>query len=308
MTAVISISVGCAIGIPCGLALIISLIFWYRSQKRFKKELENDVDSMDDVFTFSNIASKGRQDTEETIPEDQAVESKFSDDKMDHDTNSNTAVVSQESKNTRYIPAYRKKLNSSINTLQNSMHMDDTRSINNSSLASLDTVRTNLNHMSRTSMLDQIIPVLSQENIILSESSVSNLKTMHSSDSLIKSLNIHDFGSYPKRKSNTNLNSLSPPNDSSSLFYITASSTGSHLKSNTYENVFDTPPTQKSSNSEETKHESKSEIYMLKNNYNVDKDDEIAEEDQYENEFTNYSENKREFINSLRPKTQQSLV
>lgn len=42
--------------------------------------------------------------------------------------------------------------------------------------------------------------------------------------------------------------------------------------------------------------------YDLKNNYNVDNHHEIQEEDQYENEFTNYSESKRAFIDGLRPK------
>lgn len=47
------------------------------------------------------------------------------------------------------------------------------------------------------------------------------------------------------------------------------------------------------------------EEYNLKNNYDVANEFEIQEEDQYENEFTNYSENKRTFIESLRPKTNQ---
>ncbi len=42
--------------------------------------------------------------------------------------------------------------------------------------------------------------------------------------------------------------------------------------------------------------------YDLKNNYRLENEHEIQEEDQYENEFTNYSENKRAYINSLRPK------
>lgn len=44
------------------------------------------------------------------------------------------------------------------------------------------------------------------------------------------------------------------------------------------------------------------EDYDLKNNYKVENEHEIQEEDQYENEFTNYSENKRAYIDSLRPK------
>jgi len=42
-------------------------------------------------------------------------------------------------------------------------------------------------------------------------------------------------------------------------------------------------------------------VYKLQNNYDVQNNNEIEEEDQYENEFTNYTENRREFINSMRP-------
>lgn len=45
----------------------------------------------------------------------------------------------------------------------------------------------------------------------------------------------------------------------------------------------------------------KPSVYKLQNNYDVENNNEITEEDQYENEFTNYTENRREFINSLRP-------
>lgn len=44
------------------------------------------------------------------------------------------------------------------------------------------------------------------------------------------------------------------------------------------------------------------DLYKLQNNYDMSNIGEIAEEDQYENEFTNYSQSKREFIESLRPK------
>lgn len=42
--------------------------------------------------------------------------------------------------------------------------------------------------------------------------------------------------------------------------------------------------------------------YDLKNNYDVSDDFQITEEDQYVNEFTNYEENKRAYIEELRPK------
>lgn len=44
-----------------------------------------------------------------------------------------------------------------------------------------------------------------------------------------------------------------------------------------------------------------SSVYKLQNNYDVKNNNEITEEDQYENEYTNYTENRRQFIDSLRP-------
>ena len=43
------------------------------------------------------------------------------------------------------------------------------------------------------------------------------------------------------------------------------------------------------------------DIYRLQNNYDPENISQIEEEDQYENEFTNYTENKRTFIDSMKP-------
>ena len=43
------------------------------------------------------------------------------------------------------------------------------------------------------------------------------------------------------------------------------------------------------------------DIYRLQNNYDPENITQIEEEDQYENEFTNYRENKRTFIDSMKP-------
>ena len=41
-----SLAVGLAVGIPCGVAILVALIFWYYMQRRFKKEVENDAESL----------------------------------------------------------------------------------------------------------------------------------------------------------------------------------------------------------------------------------------------------------------------
>ena len=73
-----------------------------------------------------------------------------------------------------------------------------------------------------------------------------------------------------------------------------------------YENVFDTPKSTTAASLVDARDSNnQQQVYSLKNNYDIKNTSEIQEEDQYENEFTNYSESKRAFIDSLRPKPGQ---
>lgn len=318
----VSIAVGCAVGIPCGLAVVIALIFWYRTQRRFEKEVADDIESMNDdgAISFNNLETL-KQSRKQVAEDKEELEhviagSGSSDDAVSHDEKLGGPVANEhgpQRSRSKYTPAYRKKINSSIGTLHILKLPEDSKSTNNSSFTSLDTQQRQGN---QPNMYDQIIPVLPHENASnsglfpnsknASEPSDAICKAS-SSEELIKNLQNQDYGSYPRRKSSSTLNNLASTNQSSSSFHTRASSSHSIPKQST-ENVFDTPISQKALRVDaEEEYDSnlalkKSEPYKLKNNYDMGNNEEIEEEDQYENEFTNYSENKREFIASLRPK------
>ncbi|SCV06228.1 LANO_0H24916g1_1 [Lachancea nothofagi CBS 11611] len=328
----LSVSVGCAVGIPCGIAVIVAFIFWYRMQRRFKKEMEDDVESMggDGAISFRNMDALREADTsEKTDHAHRLAEASSSSDNTQPPDFSSTAAPDvpssrkkgksnskSDSRRNTYMPAYRKKLNSSINSLQHSRQADELKGTNDSSSISLDTKPNATNN--EPTVLDQMIPVMVNQDATNSATvTSSDFSLAHdkdaSNDNLAKNLQYHDFGSYPRRRSSANLNSIAPGNISSSSIHTRSSSTHSQKKST--ENVFDTPNSSKVMtvvpnadhtdtpiNDENIELEQQPDYYMLKNNYDAKNADEIAEEDQYENEFTNYSENKREFINSLRPR------
>lgn len=145
------------------------------------------------------------------------------------------------------------------------------------------------------------------------------MQRQSSNENLIRNLQNQDFGSYPRRASSSNLNG----NISNTSFHTRDSSITSVNKADALEDVFATPksgaPSQLPStfdrNNEDsddrrsgdddkvaTMDKDNGDLYKLQNNYDMSNIGEIAEEDQYENEFTNYSQSKREFIESLRPK------
>ncbi|CAR23082.1 Aim20p [Lachancea thermotolerans CBS 6340] len=312
MTDGLGVSVGCAVGIPCGVAVLVAVIFWYYMQRKFKKEIEDDEESMsgDGTISFTNLHSMRVPDNpEKDLPVSHVVGGSTSSDNTTTAQNVATAgqmeaqqsQPSKKPKNT-YMPAYRKRLNSSLSTLQ---HQDEQRSPTDSSSTSLDTK--NQNGRAHSTVLDQMIPVLAQDDNAAAASSEFSLthERTSSNDNLIKNLHNHDFGSYPKRRSSGNLTGMISGNVSSASVHTRTSSVHSGKKNN--ENVFDTPNSQKfheavAPSEEDAESKGMRSYYMLKNNYDVENASQIAEEDQYENEFTNYSESKREFINSLRPK------
>lgn len=343
----ISTAVGCAVGIPIGLGVLIALCFWVRLQKRYKreekedKELENVLQDNASI-TFGNLESlkqTGAWDAKkpvssEIMNNDSAVfddhkasdhhilGSGSSDGSMSHEEKLPTnAAGNDKGRNNRdqpqrrdtklYVPAYRRKINSLQNKLaQNSGNAaSSTNNSSNTSLTSSQKIS-----QRQLSVYDQMIPVATSENLGLFEDP-DEKGHLSSNDNLIRNLNNQDFGSYPRRASSSSLSQLHSINHSSSSFHTRASSMNSAIKlAPPAENIFSTPKSEKALSNNKSKNEERSErpdkhdkhddVYVLKNNYDITNSSEIAEEDQYENEFTNYSENKREFINSLRPKKQ----
>ncbi|SCU85685.1 LAFA_0D17128g1_1 [Lachancea sp. 'fantastica'] len=354
----VSVAVGCAVGIPCGLAVVVAVVFWSLMQRRFRKEREEDAESLsgDGAISFRNMEAlreerniaSGRDEQDGDLEKVEAVvqhaaEGSSSSDQT-HTLESSSAAPAKNEKNEKikkwgfktdsatssksakpnrrntYMPAYRKRLNSSIGSL----NTGELRTTNESSSTSLETKPASVPTVNEPTVLDQMIPVLDHRNTsdsaLATNSEFSLTHDKHSSnDNLIKNLQTHDFGSYPRRRSSVNLNSMASANISSSSVVTRSSSTHSLAKGS--ENVFDTPTNNKTNNGIPNQQsttekrddrspeygengfvDAKQDYYMLKNNYDVKNKSEIAEEDQYENEFTNYTESKREFINSLKPR------
>ncbi|QLG74105.1 hypothetical protein HG535_0F06170 [Zygotorulaspora mrakii] len=322
----VSTAVGCAVGIPIGLGLLVALFFWWRLQRRFKREdkedaeLEQVIQDDNGYISFDNLETLQQQEYKEpTIWQNQdAPQSNDSEifevRKIPRQpiggSGSSDGSVSQEEKNTHvtgslenlgpsqhqepsskqqrkskyFVPAYRRKLNA----IQSKQVNADGISTSNSSNASLESSQKLFKK--HINIYDQMIPVVAGEPSAISDDK-SDKDFPQNNELLIKNLKSQDFGSYPTRASSASLNQLNMVDPSNSSIKQTAS----------VENVFDTPKSERVLNSDE-KLEKPDDVYLLRNNYDIMNTSEIAEEDQYENEFTNYTENKREFIDSLRPK------
>ena len=209
------------------------------------------------------------------------------------------------SKRSVYTPAYRRQIQSKMYSVPKPF--DDAAKSASTSITSVDMPK---RQNSQVNVFDQMIPILPDNNFESTgnysdeHESLQTGKRNASNETLIKSINGLDMGAYPKRGSSIQLsnNLLSSRNSLSSL-HTHISSPSSNSKP--IENVFDTPKSEKIFNNFEHDQElTEPEQYQLQNNYDIKNSAHIAEEDQYENEFTNYSENKREFIDSLRPKIQ----
>lgn len=342
----ISTAVGCAVGIPIGLGIVVALFFWARLQRRFKKEEEQDKE-LENVLqdnasiTFGNLESLKQpgswgnkkhsssevtnEDTEAFDAHDQKASehhilgSGSSDGSMSHeeklsanaagnDKGRNSKEQPQRQNSKLYVPAYRRK----INSLQSKLPQNAGNSTTNSSSTSLTSQQQAPKR--QLSVYDQMIPVVEPDPQGIFDDA-DDKDNQSSNDNLIKNLNNQDFGSYPRRPSSSSLSQLHSTNHSASSFHTRASSINSSVRPGPpAENIFATPKSDKvlankSRNEDKVEKQDKQDkqvkpddVYLLKNNYDITNSSEIAEEDQYENEFTNYSENKREFIDSLRPK------
>lgn len=332
----VSIAVGCAVGIPIGLGVLIAICFWVRLQRRFKREEEEDKE-LENVIHDDN-ASISFHDTrnlqpsrawreknevsndmsnedseiyeEQKLPDHHIVGSGSSEGSLSHEEKLAGAAGNEKSKKQKenlprrkskhYVPAYRRK----INSMQANLSPTDGASTNNSSSASLSSSQKIPKR--QVSHYDQMVPVVANERQGIFDES-DDKERQSSNENLIKNLNNQDYGSYyPRRASSSSLHQLHSTNHSTTSVHTRSSSVNSIVKNGvSTDNVFATPKSEHGVNNlikTEEKAGKQDDVYLLKNNYDIMNTNEIAEEDQYENEFTNYSENKREFINSLRPK------
>ncbi|CAG61852.1 uncharacterized protein GVI51_L02343 [Nakaseomyces glabratus] len=359
MTGTVSTAVGCAVGIPVGVGVIVACLFWIRMQRRLKEEdiidqeLNRAVYDESGFVSFNNIDTlkaepNGHPSSEDTneVMHSSDIDDNGDDDDEDHNARRNNTYAAQDKNNGKYVPAYRRQINKHNSILQQqrkSRNLVNTMGHSIESLSMDDHSQAN-GKSRQVSVYDQMVPVLDdanrdssspfptndkdtsdkKSNLFQSHDVSANTSTSffetRSNDNLIKNLNSHDFGSYyPRRPSTSNLN------HSQGSLHTRNSSMLSLGKIENAENVFATPKSENilkhphplehesSSISNETNNvtdntidgesaSKSSKTYQLKNNYDIQNTSEIAEEDQYENEFTNYSENKRAYIDGLRPK------
>lgn len=342
----VGVAVGCAVGIPIGVGIIVAFGFWYRMQRRFKEEeLEHDGHSnFDEEMSFNDMGVMKMQQAGEHVQENEhevhgnhvsSDETASSSEEkrereVDHTStqlknNSSTGSISRGKSGKRniYTPAYRKRLQETVSSIQKPMDFDSSNNTKSTS-TSITSADTPKRQSSQINMFDKMIPMLPDAAVggngsgsIFDEGSVPRRNS--SNETLLKTIGTLDLGAYPRRGSSVqisgmnNNNAINNHNINNADNSITSSrhsltSLHTHMSSPStnskpiIENVFDTPKGSKVLTL--PAENDSSEQYRLQNNYDIRDDHHIAEEDQYENEFTNYSENKREFIDSLRPKRQ----
>lgn len=336
----VSTSVGCAVGIPIGVGIIIAFAFWYRLQRRFKKELEDDKDLEHEIYddtayiSFNHLDSLKKDTQQSNNNNNNNLDITLDDDddnnnSIIHDNNNNNTTKNRP-KNKMYIPAYRRKVNSlrhqSIRMINNKNSSNNPYSTN---IKSENTINSPPPILSRSSLkssflqnihdpqqqqvrqistYDQMVPLVNPSSIFDSKNNMNDHISFQSdstykNDSFnIRSLQYQDLGSYYPAVPNSTNNSIQ-----NYKFNLSTSS----LNNST--NIFSTPNSKKNHVNTIHANEDNSRImdstqndveldYILKNNYDInDSESKIVEEDQYENEFTNYKENRRQFLNSLRP-------
>ncbi|KAL3228986.1 Suppressor of lethality of KEX2 GAS1 double null mutant protein 1 [Nakaseomyces bracarensis] len=342
MTGAVSTAVGCAVGIPVGIGVVVACLFWIRMQRRLKQEDVLDQELNRAVYDESGFVSFDNLDTMKIKNDEAVEGSDEVAQSTDLEESGSRPDQPQKRNSKYYVPAYKRKMNQHNSMIQreqrgrslglstDSLSTDGPMNSKSRQVSVYDQMIPVLNDGSTTNVSATPLPM----NTGTKDANESRTSFFHahdastnnsfldtrSHDNLIKNLNSHDFGSYyPRRPSTPNVTNVSQ-----SSFHTRNSSMLSFSKVENAENIFATPksedilknanilPSEKMNSSveedntmstgEDGSANRSSDVYMLKNNYDMKNAEEITEEDQYENEFTNYSENKREFIDSLRPK------
>ena len=125
MTASTSVAVGCAVGIPVGVGIIIAVVFWFNLQKRYKKEEQDDQELERAIYDESGFVSFDnfgplRDSKDETGLTSAELKN------PDHTSGSSEGSAQPEEKDGKlrdhenplgkrdskyYVPAYRRKIN-----------------------------------------------------------------------------------------------------------------------------------------------------------------------------------------------------
>ncbi|AMD23022.1 HHR253Cp [Eremothecium sinecaudum] len=309
------VAVVCAIGLPTVISALILGILWRRAQLRLRKEDEDGIGGFiqrdseilctgDYKYLKNEIELKERMDYNGKLKDfgfgseklrsstsggsTSNEELRGTPDSAGYHMKSASASVGRGTSK-YFIPAYRRRFNNSMSNQHINRAEDD--SLAGSSILSFDAHKT-------SSLMEQMVPIITADNSGMfgaSDMMCSDRASRTSNETLIKSLQTHDFGSYPKHKQSVpQLKCTFPFTTTPSPLMSGAPSTSSLNKL-----------LRADSSNEDCNHSvDRNDTYILNSNYQMTNNSEIMEEDQYENEFTNYSRSKREFIDMLRPKVQ----
>lgn len=270
--------VGCAVGIPSAVAVLIAAAFFLKLRQRLKQEdLEyskrTEFNDLNQDLSYENVEHLIIDESDEKkephehqhehqLPgQDQGEDAhRESDEAQDGDQVTPKKAQVARSKSQRYVPAYRLKYQKSLR--QTSSHHPHAHSHNSTSTSSgtqnPSTPGSSHNHSSSVSstntsatnpadFYNAVIPMIDDKTVNSSNTSIELARTLQQP--------IPNFYKKPAFSRSVSSSSLEKDDD-----------------------------------------------YNLKNNYDIQNDFEIQEEDQYENEFSNYSKNKKLFIDELRPK------
>ena len=179
------VAVGCAVGIPIGVGIIIAAIFWLRLQRRFKKEMEDDKELEHAIYDESGFISFDNFDSlkQDNVRETQNELSRTTDNNTTVTTTDQSTITHPRRNNNSnvYIPAYRKKINSmhtkntrmnSFNNVSeaNSSEFGNQQNIQNSSMTSLSdlppqhTYKQTSSSQIMSNMYDQMVPMVESLN------------------------------------------------------------------------------------------------------------------------------------------------
>mgnify|MGYP003365681130 CR=1 FL=1 len=225
------VAVGCAVGIPIGVGIIIAAIFWLRLQRRFKKEMEDDKELEHAIYDESGFISFDNFDSlkQDKIRETTNDISRTNDTTITTTDQSSITHPRRNHNSNVYIPAYRKKINSmhvkntrmnSFNNVSetNSSEFGNQQNIHNSSMTSLSdlppphTYKQTSSSQIMSNIYDQMVPMVeslnnetyfSKPKDIMSSSNNSNIV---SSATLQSQEIINNSNSFLLNQSNNNNN------------------------------------------------------------------------------------------------------
>lgn len=227
----VATAVGCAVGIPIGVGIIIAGAFWYRLQRRFKEELEEDKVLEAEIYdesgyiNFNNLQTM-KQDINNTNTTDAKISDDFS---KSNGSTDNILHKSHRKKSNVYVPAYRRNFTKTINdnTVNNNTQIDTDHDNNNDlnlpkkPLPSLsrDSMNSNSNlnlpkqnSVRQLSVYDQMVPFFDNNN-----------NNMNSSNSNINS---------PNNNKNNNSNSNTATSNNLTGSNFTSNKTNNNPDSN----------------------------------------------------------------------------